>query len=175
MKKIKIFSIIFLGVLFMLVFINRIFPIEISNESSSDNNNIGASELISTLNVWVTILSIFLTIALAGVGFMSFVQYRQGKNITDNLISEYEKKLSDLETKYMLTGLRQPPEIVADAKREIKKEYDPFIDELRTRLQRISEDMIGKIEQINKEMTDQKISNIREIMELNQKIESNKS
>jgi predicted PurR-regulated permease PerM len=172
-RKLKTLSIILVGVLLMLVVANKIYPIVKAEESYSGNNiEPGVSDLLSTLNAWVTILSIFLTIALAGVGFMSFVQYRQGKTITDNLVSEYERKLADLETKYKLAGLRQPPEIVEDAKKEIRKEYDPLFDELRTRLQRIYDDSIGKNDQVYKEITDQKISNLKEILEIKQKIES---
>lgn len=118
-------------------------PDILTAQSSSQQSQVQATpnrdslpDILTTLNIWVTILSIFLAIALASVGIMSFVQYRQGKHITESLVLKTEAELRALEQKYHLAVLKPPHEILDDARKEVRRDYEPLIEALRSDLKK---------------------------------------
>jgi hypothetical protein len=76
---------------------------------------------------------------------MSFVQYRQGKHITESLVLRTEAELRALEQKYHLAVLKPPHEILDDARKEARRDYEPLIEALRSDLQKSYTDISQRL------------------------------
>ena len=103
-----------------------------------------ASDLISAMNVWVQILSTLLTIALASIGFLSYIQYRKGKESTDKLINDTEERIKKMISDYQLSKMKPPEEIKDEIRNEFKRDYDERIESIRKNIMFLTEEMFSK-------------------------------
>ena len=99
--------------------------------SSADVNHI-----LSTLNIWVMILAIFVTVVIAASAFNIFNQYYQagkfGERVKADLVAQMDKELSQLKETYKLVQLKPPAEILKDA----HNEYMPLLELIRATAER---------------------------------------
>lgn len=92
--------------------------------------------LLGTLNVWVMILAIFVTVVIAASAFNVINQYYQagkfGERVKADLIAQMEKEISALKETYKLVELKPPTEILKEA----QKDYMPIFETLRAIVER---------------------------------------
>jgi hypothetical protein len=106
--------------------------------------------VISALNIWVSILSLMVTTVIGLTAFGMVYHYRQADDTRKSLVTDYEKRVLELEKRYNLSALKRPDEILGDA----RKEYESLLAELRrlfiSEVERLERTMKGAESQLSR-------------------------
>ena len=106
--------------------------------------------IIGTLNVWVTMLSLLVTVVIGFTAIGMIYHYRQADETRKSLVTDYEKRILDLEQRYQLAALRKPEEILEAARRD----YEPHLREVRTLLMREIDRLESSVRKVNSELAE---------------------
>jgi len=105
-------------------------------EGGSGPSTIDVNHILSTLNIWVMILAIFVTVVIAASAFNIFNQYYQagkfGERVKADLIAQMDKEITQLKETYKLVQLKPPAEILKDA----QNDYMPLLEMIRAAVER---------------------------------------